>query len=257
MTREFQFDSLTARVYSDRNRMAEAVVQEIKAAIGQLLLKKQEINILFAAAPSQSEVLEGLRCSDGIPWNQINAFHMDEYIGLGTNAVQGFGNFLSTALFNHVPLKNVFYLGRSGLSPEEDCLNYSSLLKSYPLDITLLGIGENGHIAFNDPPVADFKDKKAVKIVSLDQTCRQQQVNDGCFNHIEDVPETALTLTIPELIKPEYLFCTVPGELKMEAVSKTLYGPIAESCPASVLRTVKTKLYMDPFSGACIPEKIL
>ena len=250
MIKEIRIDSLTAFVYASRKEMGAAVVRDVTAMILKLLQQKECINILFAAAPSQDELLEGLAGSEEIPWERIRAFHMDEYLGLDENAPQGFGNFLNRSLFSRVPLNEVFFLGRSGGSAEEECEYYSHLLRDYPLDIALLGIGENGHLAFNDPPVADFNDKADVKAVTLDQTCRQQQVNDGCFTSLEAVPETALTLTIPQLIKAEALFCTVPGERKEDAVTAALKGEIAESCPASILRTVKSRLYLDKASGA-------
>ncbi|QEN09589.1 glucosamine-6-phosphate deaminase [Oceanispirochaeta crateris] len=245
---------LRAQVFNDRNSMGEAVVQDVTEVLLSLLETKATVNILFGAAPSQQEVLEGLRLSNLIPWERINAFHMDEYIGLDREAPQGFGNFLDRALFKHVPFQNVFYLKGYEGDMQDECQRYSELLKQYPLDIVLMGIGENGHLAFNDPPVADFEDPCAVKIVVLDQVCRQQQVNDGCFKSLDEVPKQALTITIPELVRPEYLFCTVPDVRKEKAVRMTLTGNISESCPASILRNVPSKLYLDKESGACLLE---
>lgn len=250
---EKQIDSLTVRVFEDRKAMGFAVVRDVTGCILELLKSRESINMMFAAAPSQQEVLEGLKENDLIPWNRVNAFHMDEYIGLSGDAPQGFGNFLKAAIFGQVSFKNVFYMNGQG-NTESECARYSELLKKYPLDICLNGIGENGHLAFNDPPVADFKDTEAVKVVQLDQVCRQQQVNDGCFLTIDDVPKTALTVTIPELIRPKYIFCTVPGTLKAPAVEAALKGPIATSCPASVLRTVQAKMYLDKDSGVGITD---
>jgi glucosamine-6-phosphate deaminase len=240
---------LEARVYADRESMGKAVSLEVIEAIAALLEEKEHINMLFAAAPSQQELLDGLRSSGAIPWERIHAFHMDEYIGLAPSAPQRFGNFLDRALFDHVPLKKVFYLDGSADDVEGECRRYSGLLEEYPLDIALHGIGENGHIAFNDPPVADFNDPLKVKVVSLDEVCRRQQVHDGCFSSIEEVPIQAITVTIPELIRPKHLFCTVPGAQKAPAVKAALFGEIAESTPASILRKTKTKLFLDRESG--------
>lgn len=248
---EKQIDSLTVAVFEDRKAMGFAVVRDVSDCILELLKTRDHINMMFAAAPSQQEVLEGLKDNDLIPWGRVNAFHMDEYIGLRRDASQGFGNFLKAAIFSHVSFKNVYYMDGQG-DAEAECKRYTELLKENPLDICLNGIGENGHLAFNDPPVANFTDPKAVKLVQLDQICRQQQVNDGCFPTINDVPKTALTVTIPELTRPEYIFCTVPGSLKAPAVEAALTGPISVSCPASVLRTVKAKMYLDKESGVCI-----
>ena len=176
---------------------------------------------------------------------------MDEYCGLEPAAPQAFGNFLDRALFAHVPLKAVYYLREAGSTPEEICENYTKQLEKYPVDIVCLGIGENGHIAFNDPPVADFKDKELVKVVALDQICRQQQVNDGCFSTLDQVPTHAVTLTVPALCKGKKMFCVVPGPLKADAVKNTCEGPVGEVCPATSLRNHEgAVLYLDSDSAA-------
>lgn len=214
------------------------------------LLKNQvEINVIFAAAPSQIEFLEALSSHD-LPWGQINAFHMDEYVGLDDYAPQGFGNFLKQRLFSRLPLRSVHYLDGNASDPLLECKRYASLLALYPTDIVCMGIGENGHIAFNDPPVANFNDPLSVKPVILDLSCREQQVNDGCFTHLENVPERALTLTIPALMRSSFVFAMVPGKSKANAVNQTLYGPVKESCPASILRQhLHAQLYLDKDSA--------
>lgn len=243
------FGELEARVYSDRASMGRAAGLAVVEAIKSLLDKKANINMLFAAAPSQNELLEFLRNSKHIPWERINAFHMDEYIGLEPSAPQRFGSFLDRALFDHVPLRSVYYINGSADDLEAECRRYAALLNEYPLDIALHGIGENGHIAFNDPPVADFDDPMKVKVVWLDPVCREQQVHDGCFSSLEEVPSQAITVTIPELIKPDYIFCTVPGAQKQPAVMAALRGAINESTPASILRRTNTILFLDRDSG--------
>ena len=193
--------------------------------------------MIFAAAPSQSEVLASLVADKSIEWSRVNAYHMDEYIGLDKEAPQGFGNFLKAHIFGKVPFKSVNYIDITATDPDAEAERYGKLLDENPTDIVVMGIGENGHIAFNDPPVADFKDTKTVKPVKLDEICRQQQVNDGCFATIDDVPTHALTLTVPTLTRAPYLFCIVPAATKAWAVRETLNGSIDEHCPASVLRT--------------------
>ena len=230
-------DKLTVKIYKDRPEMGEAAASEIGAKIKELLSKKKEINMIFAAAPSQSEVLAALVADKSIEWNRVNAYHMDEYIGLDKDAPQGFGNFLKAHIFGKVPFKSVNYIDITATDPDAEAERYGKLLDENPTDIVVMGIGENGHIAFNDPPVADFKDKKTVKPVKLDEICRQQQVNDGCFKTIDDVPTHALTLTVPTLIRAPYLFCIVPAATKAWAVRETLNGSVDEHCPASVLRT--------------------
>lgn len=244
--RTFQKDKLQVEIYENRTLMGEASARDIKAKIAELLSKKKEINMIFAAAPSQNDVLKSLVEDKEIEWNRVNAYHMDEYIGLDKDAPQGFGNFLKAHIFGLVPFKSVNYIDITTTDPEKEAERYGKLLDENPTDIVIMGIGENGHIAFNDPPVADFNDKKTVKPVKLDEICRQQQVNDGCFSSIDKVPTHAMTLTVPTLVRAPYLFCIVPAPTKAKAVYETLNGSIDEHCPASVLRLQENaKLYLD------------
>ena len=246
-------DLLTVNIYDSRDEMGKAAGADIKACILKLLEKKETINMIFAAAPSQNEVLASLAADKEIPWNRVNAFHMDEYIGLSADAPQGFGNFLKNAIFGRAPFKSVNYINVSATDAEAECARYSALLEANPTDIVVMGIGENGHIAFNDPGVAEFNDKKVVKVVELDNVCRQQQVNDGCFKSIDEVPTHALTLTVPTLVKAPYLFCIVPAPTKAQAVYNTVKGEITEDCPATILRTQKNAiLYLDNDSSKLI-----
>ena len=242
----FKKDKLTVEIYENRTLMGEAAARDIKAKIAELLAQKQEINMIFAAAPSQNDVLKSLVEDEEIEWNRVNAYHMDEYIGLDKEAPQGFGNFLKLHIFGLVPFKSVNYIDITTANPDAEAERYGKLLKENPTDIVIMGIGENGHIAFNDPPVADFHDERWVKPVKLDEICRQQQVNDGCFASIDKVPTHAMTLTVPTLVKAPYLFCIVPAPTKAKAVYETLNGSIDEHCPASILRTHDNAiLYLD------------
>ena len=249
----FDKDLLKVNVYSSRDEMGAAAAADIKAAILRALAKKDTINMIFAAAPSQNEVLANLASDKEIPWGRVNAFHMDEYVGLDKDAPQGFGNFLNRAIFGIAPFKIVNYIDISATDREKECERYSKLLREYPVDIVVLGIGENGHIAFNDPPFADFEDEKLVKSVKLDEVCRNQQVNDGCFAKLSDVPTHALTLTVPALMAGKELYCIVPAKTKAKAVLETLNGEITPACPASVLRTHKcATLYLDSDSSSLL-----
>ena len=246
-----QVDKLNVKVYQTREEMGRAAAEEAAAAIRAAIAAKGEINMIFAAAPSQNEFLAHLIADKSIDFTKINAFHMDEYIGLPADAPQGFGNFLRERLFDRVPFKTVNTIDSTAADPEAECRRYAALLQAHPCDIVCMGIGENGHIAFNDPHVADFGDKAAVKVVALDETCRQQQVNDGCFARLDDVPTHALTLTIPTLTAPEAVFCSVPAKTKANAVYATLRGGITEACPASILRRhANAALYCDADSAA-------
>jgi glucosamine-6-phosphate deaminase len=160
---------------------------------------------------------------------------MDEYLGLGLEDPQSFAQYLHSHIFSRAPFAAVEYIPAT-LSAREACSAYSRLLAQYPPDVVCMGIGENGHIAFNDPPVADFSDPEMTKVVELDPICRMQQVHDGCFPTLEDVPTHALTLTVPALLSAGALICTVPAATKAQAVKAMLQGPYGEICPATALR---------------------
>lgn len=243
-------DKLQVCIFDNRREMGEAAARDVACYINNILTEKDELNIIFAAAPSQNELLAALLKTD-IDWTRINAFHMDEYIGLRPDAPQRFGNFLNLSIFGKVPFKSVHYFDDVNAQPEEVCRRYAGLLTSYPADIVFMGIGENGHIAFNDPHVAYFDDPEMVKVVDLDETCRNQQVNDGCFATLADVPHRAYTLTIPALTAASRIFCIVPAATKAKAVRDTVLGEVTRMCPASILRTHdNATLYCDMDSAA-------
>ncbi|MEH6679791.1 MAG: 6-phosphogluconolactonase [Sediminicola sp.] len=208
----------------------------IETCIVKLQREQDSIRIIFAAAPSQDTMLDYLAASTAIEWDRITAFNMDEYLDLPKGAPQLFSKYLETNLFNKVPLKRAFTIDPHS-DAQTEIQRYSSLIKEGPIDIVCLGIGENGHIAFNDPPVADFEDPQTLKVVELDEECRTQQVNDLCFETLGQVPKRALTLTVPTLMNGANLFCVVVGENKSLAVKNTLMGPVSTTCPASILTT--------------------
>lgn len=248
--RIFRRDFLTVSIFPSTREMGFAAAGDVTARIIELLKNQRVVNMIFAAAPSQDEFLNCLVEDSRIAWRCINAFHMDEYIGLPRTAPQSFGNFLDKRIFDRVPFKSVNYLNGKAADIEKECERYTSLLAKYPPDIICLGIGENGHIAFNDPGIADFNDPRMVKKVVLDAVCRQQQVNEGCFKSLDDVPATALTLTIPALMKADHLFCVVPFKNKADAVHNTLFGDISEQCPATILRQKENScLYLNTESA--------
>jgi glucosamine-6-phosphate deaminase len=238
-------EKMNIGIFPTRVEMGQAAGKEIERKIAELQKVNNEVRIIFAAAPSQNEMLDYLACSDVIKWGKIVAFHMDEYIGLENDSGQLFSSYLKKRLFDKVKPGKVNLIETQG-NIEEEIERYSSLISESPIDIVCLGIGENGHIAFNDPPVANFNDTVKIKKVMLQDLCRIQQVNDKCFNSLEEVPECALTLTIPVIFSAKYLYCVVPGVSKRSAVKNTLTGPVDTSCPASVLRTHKEcRFYFD------------
>jgi glucosamine-6-phosphate deaminase len=251
--KELKVDNLEVKIYSDRLSVGRAAADVVCIQIFQLLKEQGFVNMIFAAAPSQNEFLEALIGRTDVDWKHINAFHMDEYIGLPVGHSALFSSFLKKQLFEQLPFHTVNYINGSAVDVKSECERYADLLLKYPPDIVCMGIGENGHIAFNDPPVADFNDLMMVKVVELDAECRQQQVNDGCFPGLDKVPTHALTLTIPALMGGKYIFCIVPGKNKAKAVYNTLNYEINEHCPASVLRRhPQAVLFLDNESSSLL-----
>jgi glucosamine-6-phosphate deaminase len=240
-------------VYETREEMGRAAaklgIEKAKAVIAE----KGSVNAVFAAAPSQFELYQGLLDSD-FDFGKMHAFHMDEYLGLPGNAPQGFGNLLKTQLFSKREFASVNYINGQTDDPESECMRYSQLLARSSPDIVFHGIGENGHLAFNDPPTANFEDPVAVKVVEMDEICRMQQVHDGCFRSLDEVPKRAITLTIPRLtFSVPHLIITVPGATKIEAVEKTVKGKVSTTCPASILKLHSDAvLFLDRVAAARI-----
>jgi glucosamine-6-phosphate deaminase len=250
--KEFTKDSLTVRIFENRSLMGAAVADAVAERINILLLQQPFVNIIFGAAPSQNDFFAALLKKD-IDWSRLNAFHMDEYVSLAADAPQGFGNFLKRYLFDLAPFHTVNYINGNAADDQLECLRYSELLNQFETDIVCLGIGENTHLAFNDPHVADRNDPHLVKRVDLDEQCRMQQVNDGCFNTIDEVPTHALTLTLPALLKAPYAFCTVPTEKKAQAVYHTLNEEISDQYPSTHLRNhPHAVLFLDDQSSSKI-----
>lgn len=249
MIKEIKKDNLKIQVLEDRELLGALAAKTVYNQIQDLFVNEPYLNIIFAAAPSQNEFLAALLEKD-IDWTRINAFHMDEYIGLDADAPQGFGNFLKSRIFGKVNFRSVNYINGNPANAKQECERYEALLKQFPPHIVCMGIGENTHIAFNDPHVADFNDKVMVKVVDLDLECRQQQVNDGCFHSLDQVPEYAITLTIPTLFAGKYLFCMVPGEKKAKAVHYTVTQEIEEKFPSTILRRHQNvSMFTDAQSG--------
>ncbi len=255
--KEIQSDKLKIRIFPGRAEMGRSAAGDTVKKIKALLEVKSEVNIVFAAAPSQNEFLAELAENESVDWERVNAFHLDEYIGIDENAAQSFRKFLKDRLFKKLAFKSVNLLNGNAGNIEEECLRYSKLLEGFKPDIACIGIGENGHIAFNDPQVADFNDKRLVKPVELDELCRLQQVNDGCFDSIEKVPHRAITLTIPAIVSASDIFCMAPGKTKADAVFRTVRLGIDETCPASILRIHNNAvLYIDNDSAAHLSDEM-
>jgi len=227
---------LTVNIYESRALMGLAAADMVCNRITSLLMGQEFVNMIFAAAPSQNEFLAALAENTMVDWGRVNAFHMDEYIGLDKNDVRTFACFLNDKIFSRLNFHSINYINGNAADLSAECDRYTKLLLQYPADIVCMGIGENGHIAFNDPHVADFNDPLKVKIVTLDVDCRLQQVNDGCFAELTEVPGQALTLTVPALMTGTYVYCMVPGAKKAKAVYNTVCADIMVDYPSTILR---------------------
>ncbi|MGC8830073.1 MAG: glucosamine-6-phosphate deaminase [Verrucomicrobiia bacterium] len=248
----FEVDMLKVRVFPNQPSMAKAAARDASDYLNAALLAQNSAAIILASAASQVQFLSEL-ITLPIDWSRITIFHMDEYLGIDENHKASFRKFLRDNVLSKIKPRTYHLIQGDAPEPLTECERYTYLLKSQPIDLCCLGIGENGHIAFNDPPVANFKDRYSVKIVKLDDACRRQQVGEGAFPDIDSVPKYALTLTVPMLVSARRMICVCPEKRKARAVASTLKGEISEKCPASILRTHKNAtLYLDSDSASLL-----
>jgi len=242
---------LTIHVFNDRRALGEAAAAHAARRLKDLASQHQELAVIFATGESQMETLRALTARTDLPWTRITGFHMDEYVGLSDQHPASFRRYLRERLTDKVPLQRFCPVAGDAPDPQQTCSQYAETLRHSRPQLCLLGIGENGHLAFNDPAEADFDDPADVKIVSLDVPCRQQQVNEGWFPSLPEVPERAITLTIPTLIRVPELIASVPGKRKARIVKRALEEPIATDCPATILRRhPNATVYLDRESAA-------
>ena len=247
------YDRLKVEIHPDRAAMGAAAARRASTVLRETIAAKGKARVILASAPSQDELLAGLTSAPGIDWSKVTIFHMDEYIGLPERDAATFRNYQRQHVLSHVHPAEFHGMRGEDPDPIAESLRYSRLLEEAPVDLVCMGIGENGHIAFNDPPVADFHDPSSVKVVALDDLCRQQQVNDGCFPDFDSVPRQALTLTCPALMAGKALVCVVPGPRKAAAIWSTLHAPVSTECPATILRShPDVVLYLDLASASLL-----
>ncbi len=250
---ELTIDQLPVRVYPTNRALGQAAARQAAVILSRAILTRGEANLILATGNSQLTFLEALRSDTAIDWPKINIFHMDEYIGIDPLHPASFPHFLRQHLVNHIPVKSFFPIQASQAEIERTIQAYEALLRTHPADLCVLGIGENGHLAFNDPPFADFQDPVWVKVVKLDEASRLQQVGEGHFASLAEVPTHALTLTIPALLASEKVLAVVPERRKAEAVQRALFGPLTTQCPASILRqSPHALLYLDVDSAGLL-----
>ena len=249
--RRYQVGTMKIEIHPNSRAAGAAAAQAAARAIIELAQTRDSIGVIFATGVSQFETLNELTQIPHLPWNQVYGFHMDEYVNLAADHPASFRRYLRERLTDKVPIKKFFEIDGSAPDPEQTSRDYASKLRSADPQLCFLGIGENGHLAFNDPPVADFTDPLDAKIVRLDAVCRQQQMAEGWFPGVEQVPEHAITLTIPALFRVPKLIVSVPGRRKAKIVRRTFEEPISTECPATILRThPDATIYLDVDSAA-------
>src|SRR5436190_3040692 len=248
-----QIDSLPVRIYENQMELAQDVARIAHEYLTAVLKRKGAAAAILATGNSQIKFLEQLISIGGIDWSRITLFHMDEYLGIDANHTASFRRYLRERVEQRVKPRVFNYIQGDAPLPLDECARYTRLLEAQPIDLCCFGIGEKGHLAFNDPPVADFNDAYKVKLVQLDRACRQQQVSEGHFANIEAVPPYAFTLTIPALCSAQKMLCIAPEKRKAQAVFDALRGPVAASCPASLLRMqAHATLYLDKDSASLL-----
>lgn len=245
-----KIDQLKIEIYPDARLLGQAAAQFVSGHLNETIAAKGSANMILATGTSQFTFLEALKYEQ-VNWEKVSVFHLDEYIGLSPTHPASFRKYLKERILNEINPGKVYLLAGDAEDIEEEMARYTALLQDNPVDIACIGIGENGHIAFNDPPVADFEDTETVKIVELDEECRMQQFGEGWFPSLEAVPKIALTLTIPAIMRAKIISCVVPESRKAKAVKQSLYGEISTTCPASILRKHPDAiLYLDKESSS-------
>ncbi len=247
------FDQLPVSVFSDNESLGKAAAEVAAAIIRQAVAERGVANLILATGNSQLTFLHALRDLPDVPWPAVSIFHMDAYLNLAPGHKAGFPLFLREHIVGHVPVGAFFPVPGHPADVQLACRGYELLLRAHPADLCVLGIGENGHLAFNDPPVADFADPVWVKVVELEEASRRQQVGEGHFESLAQVPTHAVTLTIPALRAARQMLCLVPELRKAPAVRITLLGPVSTACPGSILRqTPHARLFLDRDSASGI-----
>jgi glucosamine-6-phosphate deaminase len=252
--RSLRVGNLVIEVYKSTEAMGQAAAASAAQRLRELAATSETLGVIFATGASQMATLDALTSIPDLPWDKVVGFHMDEYLGITDQHRASFRRYLRERLTDKVKIRHFFGIDGSETDTSETCRKYAELLRHYPPQLCLLGIGENGHLAFNDPIEADFNDPLDIKIVSLDEQCRQQQVNEGWFASVPEVPTRAITLTIPALLRVPRLIASVPGERKARIVRRTLTEEISTCCPATILcDSSNTTVYLDPASAAELP----
>lgn len=249
----FRVDSATVQIFPTKLEASAAAAAEAAAILRQSIAKRGGARVIVATGNSQQDMIAALVRLPEIDWSRVDVLHMDEYIGLPATHPASFRLWIQTKLVDVVKPRSVDFLKGDAADLEAERKRYEALIRSAAPDLCFPGFGENGHIAFNDPHVADFNDPLAVKIVEMDEACRRQQVGEGHFPNLAAVPRQALTLTCPALMSARHWVCCVPERRKAEAVRNALRGPVSPACPASLARThPHSRIFLDSDSASLI-----
>ena len=246
-----RYEALEVRIYESPEELARAAAQRSAELLQKASPDGQPINVVFSTGASQFEFVGALRTRTDINFSRLNGFHLDEYLGISEDHPASFRRWLRDRIETPLAPHRFHYIDGNATDPEAECKRYTRLLAAHPIHLGLIGIGENGHIAFNEPGATDFHDPRSVRIITLDERSRSQQVDEGWFANVGDVPEQAITLTVPAILRSEAIISVVPAARKADAVQRALEGPIESSCPASILRRHPNAcLFLDTASAA-------
>jgi glucosamine-6-phosphate deaminase len=250
----FQAGSLKVDIYPDSKSAGRAAAEAAAQSMRQLASKQESFGVIFGTGASQLPTLRALVSIPGLPWDKVVGFHMDDYLGLDENHGASFRRYLRENLTSRVHMRQFSFIDGNA-DPGTICRDYAVKLRAANPQLCLLGIGENGHLAFNDPDKADFQDPVDLKIVTLDAACRQQQLAEGWFKSIDEIPAQAITITIPALFRVPKLILSIPGPRKALIVKRSLTEPISTVCPATILRThPDATAYLDRESAAQLDQ---
>ena len=242
-------------IYKTKAQMGAAAAKDAAKAIRRAITAKGDANIILATGTSQYETLKNLVAEKGIDWAKVTMFHLDEYIGLGTDHPASFRKYLKERFVDKVrDLKAAHFVNGEADDPQQECKRLGDVIEKQPVDVALVGIGENGHLAFNDPP-ADFETEEPFIIVELDEKCRKQQLGEGWFETLEQVPRRAISMSIRQIMKSTHIICSVPDKRKAEAAKNAFEGPVTNMCPASILQThPNCKIFMDEEAASLLSQ---
>jgi len=251
-SRSFSAGSMLVQMYESNVTLGQAASKFVTRKLVSAIAEKGRANLILATGASQFTFLDAFK-KEALDWSKITVFHLDEYKDMSDQHPASFRKYLRERILDEVKPAMIHFLGGDAPDIAAELRRYEKLLQAHPVDVACIGIGENGHIAFNDPPVADFNDPRLVKIVELDAACRRQQLGEGWFATLNDVPTHALSLTIPAIMQCKTISCVVPDARKADAVYKTIHNPISTACPATILRKhADAVLFLDSLSAARI-----